>query len=233
MTYELATDKRLALALDTDDLEKAIRWAGEVKGIFGVVKVGLQLFASQGPSVTRRLLDMGFEVFLDLKFYDIPNTVENASRVVGELGVSYLTVHSAGGVDMVKAALNGLREGADRTGNRLPRLLGVTVLTSFAAASEADLAERVSILIEAGADGLVCAPTDLEFIRSHAPGFIKVVPGIRRPNDALGDQARVASPEAAIAAGADVLVIGRPVTASENPRKTAMEIRSSVEFARK
>lgn len=224
---------RLAIALDTDSLDQAVSWARAVQGVFGIAKVGLQLFSAHGPDAVYRLKDLGFEIFLDLKLHDIPVTVEKAAQVIARLGVSMTTVHSAGGVEMVKAALAGLREGSGGDGTTGPKLLGVTVLTSVAGVSDDDLEMRISILREAGAIGLVCAPTDLAFVNSLAPEFFKVVPGIRRKEDALGDQARVAGPDEAIAAGADVLVVGRPITSSRNPRSAAEEVRNLVEFASK
>jgi orotidine-5'-phosphate decarboxylase len=233
MRHELSIDKRLAIALDTDDQGQALEWAKAVRGIFGVAKVGLQLFSAQGPTIVGQLRQLGFEVFLDLKLHDIPTTVEKAARVIGSLGVTYATVHAVGGVEMVKAALSGLREGAESAGHPQPQLLGVTVLTSVQGASSDELTKRIAILMEARSDGLVCAPTDLALVHSKVPNFVKVVPGIRRPQDPLEDQARVSGPEVAVAAGADVLVIGRPVTAATDCRQAAQEMRSLVEIATK
>ncbi|TAN19902.1 MAG: orotidine-5'-phosphate decarboxylase, partial [Actinomycetota bacterium] len=193
---------RLAIALDTDDIDEAMSWARAVKGKFGIAKVGLELFTAHGPEVIGPLLSLGFKIFLDLKLHDIPVTVEKASKVISKLGVAYTTIHAVGGVDMVRAALSGLHDGARSANTSVPQLLGVTVLTSVVKVTRDDLAERISILTEAGADGLVCAPTDLAYINSIIPGFVKVVPGIRRREDSLGDQARVASPDQALAAGA-------------------------------
>jgi orotidine-5'-phosphate decarboxylase len=233
MRRELTIDQRLAIALDTSDQEQALEWAKAVKGIFGVAKVGLQLFSAQGPAIVGRLRQQGFEVFLDLKLHDIPTTVEKAARVIGSLGVAYATVHAVGGVEMVRAALSGLWEGADGAGHSRPQLLGVTVLTSLETASRDELTKRIAILIEACSDGLVCAPTDLALVNSKVPNFVKVVPGIRRPQDPLDDQARVSGPDVAVAAGADILVIGRPVTAAPDCRQAACEMRSLVEIATK
>ncbi len=231
MAPSASTAKKLAIALDTDDLDQALDWAASVAGIVGIAKVGLQLFTACGPRAVEKLSDTGLEIFLDLKFHDIPTTVEKACRESSRLGVSYVTVHSSGGVAMVKAALNGLGQGATERGHHVPQLLGVTILTSAEQASESDLAQRISILLEAGANGLVCAATDLPFICSFAPTLTKVVPGIRRRFDDPDDQARTATPEIAVAAGADILVIGRPITSSSNPRQAALEISSAIEFA--
>lgn len=218
----------LALALDTDDLQTALEWARAVKGVFGVVKVGLELFSAVGPNSIDPLLDMGFKVFLDLKLHDIPNTVEKASRAVASFGISYLTVHSSGGEKMVEAALQGLSQGSETAGTKKPILLGVTILTSDEAADRSVLGERISILARAGAKGLVCAATDLDFVSSLGPEFFKVVPGIRRETDQLDDQVRVSTPAAAISAGADLLVVGRPITTSANPAGEAEKFRNCV-----
>ncbi len=233
MMRDAGAADRFAIALDTDDLDQAISWAKAVQGVFGIAKVGLQLFSAHGPGVVHRLQDLGFQIFLDLKLHDIPATVEKSAQVIGKLGVSFTTVHAAGGVDMVRAALSGLREGSSACGAASVKLLGVTVLTSVQGVSNDDLEKRISILVEAGASGLVCAPTDLAFVNSLVPEFLKVVPGIRRKQDALDDQARVAGPDEAVAAGADVLVIGRPVTSSVNPRSVAEDMCFLVEFASK
>lgn len=223
-----SVNDRLALALDTNDLPTALDWARGVQGIFGVVKVGLELFSAVGPRSIDPLLDMGFKVFLDLKLHDIPNTVEKASRAVASFGVSYLTVHSCGGEKMVEAALRGLIQGSETAGTKMPMLLGVTILTSDEAADRSVIGERLSILSRAGARGLVCAATDLDFVSSFGPKFFKVVPGIRREMDQVGDQVRVSTPAAAISAGADLLVIGRPITTSSNPAGEAGKFRNCV-----
>lgn len=221
--------ERLVLALDTEDLDLAQEWATSVQDYFGVVKVGLELFGAHGPAAVECFIDRGFKVFLDLKFHDIPNTVRRACAVAARLGVTYLTVHSSGGIEMVRAALEGLQGSSGPTG-RPPQLLGVTVLTSAAWASEEELMRLVGIIEDSGADGLVCAAPDLGIVTRIAPRLLKVVPGIRRHGDSTGDQIRVAPPAEAVAAGADLLVIGRPVTQAANPRGAALEIFESVQF---
>ncbi|NNN19479.1 MAG: orotidine-5'-phosphate decarboxylase [Acidimicrobiaceae bacterium] len=229
MVSKLIASDRLAIALDTDDIGIAMGWAIQVQGLFGIAKVGLQLFSACGPSAIAPLLEKGFKIFLDLKLHDIPATVEKSAYAIGKLGVGYMTVHSAGGVEMVKAALNGLNEGSRSVNAPVPQLLGVTVLTSVANVTRGELKERISILMDAGADGLVCGSTDLATVNSISPGFFKVVPGIRRPQDRSDDQARFATPAQALAGGADVLVVGRPITSSPEPRQVAKEILSIVE----
>lgn len=226
--FEDLASSRLAIALDTDDLDTALSWAKGVQGLFGIAKVGLELFSACGPVAIERLLHLGFKVFLDLKLYDIPHTVERSAKVAAAMGVSYLTVHSAGGQQMIEGALTGLHNGASLRGLATPRLLGVTVLTSVEFVADGQIEEKVSTLRAAGANGLVCSANDLDLINALVPDFLKVVPGIRRTQDPLGDQARVASPLEAIRHGADMLVVGRPVTAAYDVRKEAESFHSAV-----
>lgn len=222
-------EDRLAIALDTSDIGQALSWANSVKGVFGVAKVGLELFSSCGPPVVGSLVQLGFKVFLDLKFHDIPATVEKASAAVGRLGVSFLTVHAGGGKKMIEAALAGLDRGSREGGLEVPMLLGVTILTSDESAPRSVLEDRAHALRDAGARGLVCASSDLELLSKIVPEFTKVVPGIRRESDAVGDQVRIADPRSAVLAGADILVIGRPITSSSDPSSEARSIRQLVE----
>lgn len=219
----------LAIALDTSDIDQALSWANSVRGVFGVAKVGLELFSSCGPLVIGELRQLGFKVFLDLKFHDIPVTVEKASAAVGRLGISFLTVHAGGGRKMIEAALSGLDRGCSEGGFGIPLLLGVTVLTSDESAPRSVLEDRAFALRDAGARGLVCASSDLEHLSKIVPEFTKVVPGIRRVTDAVGDQVRIADPRSAALAGADILVIGRPITSSSDPKREAQSIRQLVE----
>ena len=205
---------RLALVLDTDDLVEASRWARQLRDHFGIVKVGLELFTAAGPEAVTAFVDDGFRVFLDLKLHDIPNTVHRAARVVGSLGASYVTVHTSSGVDVARAAVDGLREGADAAGDQAPLALGVTILTSEKERPEGVLKTRINVAVEAGCGGLVCAASEVGGAKALAPDLIAVVPGIRMPGSDANDQSAVATPEAAFAAGADILVIGRTVTAA-------------------
>ena len=201
---------------------------------FGVMKVGLELFVAEGPALVRDIVAAGSRVFLDLKLHDIPNTVEHAARRAGALGVWLLTLHTQGGPDMVAAGARGLREGAAgarssaATQGPKPVALGVTVLTSDAEASPGVLAERAALAREGGCGGLVCAAPDLPTVSAAAPGLLRVVPGIRPAGASAGDQRRVATPAAALAAGADVLVIGRAVTAAADPQAAAAAIVAEV-----
>jgi orotidine-5'-phosphate decarboxylase len=191
------------------------------------VKVGSVLFTREGPGLTRDLAARGLSVFLDLKWHDIPNTVAGAVANADSLGVAMATVHTLGGVGMMRAA-------QDVAGN--VGLVGVTVLTSHDAAGFGDVVGRESVeveaevarlagkAVEAGLRGVVCSPAEIAVVRSVLPaGAWVVVPGIRRASDASGDQARVAAPREAAAAGATHLVVGRPITQAPNPAAVLAE----------
>jgi len=205
---------RLALALDVDDLVAALRLGRELKPWFGVAKVGLELFTASGPDSVGALADLGYEVFLDLKLHDIPTTVHKSAAVVGAYGVKYLTIHAMGGSAMLKAGVDGLQEGASRAGLDPPTALAVTVLTSDDSAPPHILPTRVRMALETHCGGIVCAAPDIGQVRQIAPRLTVVVPGTRLPGSETHDQARVDTPAAALDAGADVLVIGRAVTAA-------------------
>lgn len=206
----------LALALDVDDDVAAFQLAKELRPWFGVVKVGQELFIASGPDVVVRLVSEGFEVFLDLKLVDIPNTVGRAARVAGSLGASYLTMYAHGGADMLRAGTEGMLEGAALAGLPQPTPLAVTILTSDDSAPDHILGKRLMLAMEAGCKGVVCAASDLHEVRQLAPRMRTVVPGIRLSSVPADDQARAATPGDAIAAGADLLVIGRPVTQAQD-----------------
>lgn len=218
---------RLALALDVDDIVEARRLARQLRPWFGVAKVGLELFSAAGPEAIEVMIASGFSVFADLKLLDIPTTVNKAARVMGSLGVTYLTVHTRAGVDHLRAGVEGVAAGADAAGLTAPICLGITVLTSEPADAMA-LEQRVGIVLEAGCGGLVCAASDLAAVRTLAPDVVTVVPGIRPVGVGLDDQARPATPSAAIDAGADVLVIGRAVTHADDPVAAAIAIATEV-----
>ena len=217
---------RLALALDVDDLVAASRLARSLVGHFRVAKIGLELYTAAGPEAIGAMIDLGYDVFCDLKLHDIPNTVNRAARVVGELGVSYLTVHAAGGVEMLQAGAEGLAAGATRPAG----VLAVTVLTSEAqvAATRDLVAQRMEMAFEAGCAGVVCAAPDLTATRHVRTELLRAVPGIRLAGDSVDDQRRVASPVQALAAGADLLVVGRPVTRAADPLEAAERLHRSL-----
>ena len=197
----------------------------------GLVKVGSQLFTAEGPRVVQRLANLGFEIFLDLKFHDIPNTVAGAVRSAVQLpGIRLLTLHTLGGAAMMAAARDALPQT-----KKQPALLGVTILTSMdeAALAQVGVSDSPGIRAlalaklakEIGLDGVVASPHEVQAIRAACgPRFLIVVPGVRPANSSSNDQSRVATPGEAMRAGADYLVIGRPITAAPNPRKAAAEI---------
>ena len=216
----------LALALDVDDLVAASRLARALAGHFRVAKIGSELYAAAGPEAVGAMIDMGYEVFCDLKLHDIPNTVNRAARVLGELGVSYLTVHAAGGIEMLRAGVEGLEAGAHGEA----RLIAVTVLTSDSAsdASAELIKERTGLAARARCGGIVCAAADLAAVSAVSPELMRIVPGIRLPGEPVHDQRRVASPSQALQAGAGLLVIGRAVTRARDPLGAAERIHQSL-----
>ncbi|MFN8037930.1 MAG: orotidine-5'-phosphate decarboxylase [Acidimicrobiales bacterium] len=212
---------RLALALDVDDLVGALRLARRLRPWFGTAKVGLELYSAAGPDAIETLRDLGYQVFVDLKLLDIPTTVHRAARVLGSLGASYLTLHARGDAPMLRAGVDGLRDGALGAGLAEPVALAVTVLTSDSTAPPHILPRRVALAAEAGCGGIVCAAADLREARQLAPRLVKVVPGIRPAGTAHDDQARAATPLEAVSNGADLLVIGRAVTRADDPEAAA------------
>jgi orotidine-5'-phosphate decarboxylase len=219
------------IALDTADLDQAIAWAEAVSPFVGGVKLGLEFFNSNGPDGVRRIVDRGLPVFLDLKFHDIPNTVAGAVRAVAGLGAAIVNVHAGGGPAMLTAAAQAAAEhGANR-----PLVIGVTVLTSL---DDGDLAsvgqtgpaasqvERLARLSQScGLDGVVCSPAEIAQLRAACgDDFRLVVPGIRPDWASAGDQKRIMTPRQARDLGADVLVIGRPITGADDPEDAAARI---------
>jgi len=216
---------RLALALDVPELDEAVKLADRLSPWIGVAKVGLELYTAAGPDAVRAFVDRGIDVFLDIKLHDIPTTVERAATVAGRLGVTYLNAHAAGGEAMLRGAVNGLRSTAPTA-----RLLGVTVLTSDADASAFD--DRLSTAIAAGCGGVVCSMHEVARVRAVSDdAFVTAVPGIRLPSSAGNDQARIATPADAIAAGASLLVIGRSVTHADDVEAAARAVHDEVDAA--
>jgi orotidine-5'-phosphate decarboxylase len=215
---------KLAVALDVDDIVVASRIARELQPWFGVAKVGLELYSAAGPDAIGALLDLGYQVFFDLKLHDIPTTVGRAAQVAGSLGVSYLTLHAHGGMPMLRAGVEGLYDGATKAGLTPPVALAVTVLTSDDSAPPHIMPKRAALAVEAGCGGIVCAASDLEEAARIAPRLKRVVPGIRPAGTEAHDQARPATPREALDRGADLLVIGRPVTAVDDGPAAAAAI---------
>jgi orotidine-5'-phosphate decarboxylase len=216
-------NRRIIVPLDFPDAAAALAMAARLDPALCRVKVGKELFVAAGPAIVEKLHAAGHEVFLDLKFHDIPNTVAGACRAAARLGVWMLDVHAGGGEAMMRAA----REAVDRA-DRPPLLIAVTILTSLADAelgrlgfsgSAAENAERLARLTaECGLDGVVCSAEEAPRLRAATRrDFLLVTPGIRLETDAKGDQSRVATPLEAVRRGADYLVIGRPVTQAKDP----------------
>ena len=225
---------RVITALDVPDATTALTLAASLGDRGRFVKVGLELFSAGGPSVVSALRELGKEIFLDLKLHDIPNTVAGAAHQAARLGVAMITIHAAAGRRALAAAAGALA--AAVPAGRRPALLGVTVLTSLSETelaevtpSPLDLPERLLHLArlawDAGCDGIVCAPTDLARLRAElGPEPLAVTPGIRPVASDAEDQRRTATPAAAAAAGADFLVIGRPITRATDPASALAEI---------
>jgi orotidine-5'-phosphate decarboxylase len=227
-------DKRVIVALDFPDAGAALAMAARLDPALCRVKVGKELFVAAGPAVVERLQASGFEVFLDLKFHDIPNTVAGACRAAARLGVWMLNVHAGGGSAMMRAAREAVA-GLPKP----PLLIGVTVLTSlsdaelgeigFAGSASDNVARLARLAAASGLDGVVCSAEEAAMLRDTlGPGFVSVTPGIRLPGDAKGDQSRVVTPEDAVRRGAHYLVIGRPVTQSADPSATLQSIMRSL-----
>ncbi len=229
---------RLIVALDVSSAAEAVRMAEKLRGHVGLFKVGSQLFTAEGPVLVRHLAALGEKVFLDLKFHDIPNTVRGSAREAAQMGVTMLNVHASGGRKMMEAALEGAHEG--RSGRDRPLVLAVTVLTSLGSDDLATIgvngspeaaAIRLACLAQrAGLDGVVASPQETAAIR-RACGldFLVVTPGIRPATAVPDDQTRITTPEQAIRAGADYLVVGRPISAAADPAAAADAIVAEIE----
>jgi orotidine-5'-phosphate decarboxylase len=228
-------NKRVIVPLDVPDMESALGLAARLDPMLCRVKVGKELFTASGPEVVERLHDRGFEVFLDLKFHDIPNTVAGACRAAARLGVWMLNVHASGGEAMMRAA----REAVAGVPHP-PLLIGVTILTSlgdadlarigFSGTAEENVVRLARLTRAAGLDGVVSSAREAPALRrAIGADFVLVTPGIRLPGSDKGDQARVVTPVEAMRLGANYLVIGRSITHSPDPAATLETIRKSLE----
>ncbi len=227
--------ERLIVAVDVETLSEAAALLDPLVGVLGACKIGSQLFTAAGPAAVETARKRGFKVFLDLKFHDIPSTVAGAVREATRLGVFMLNVHGSGGLAMMRAAADGAAGAASEFGVTRPICLGVTVLTSLdAPALEREVGARrglaahvlhlATLAREAGLDGCVASPQEVRPLRQAlGPGWVIVSPGIR-PATTADDQARVATPAAAARAGADYLVVGRPITQAPDPTVAAQAI---------
>jgi len=221
----------IAVALDAPDEETAARWSQAVTPYVSVVKVGLELFCRTGPSIVEIVRGgTGAGLFLDLKLHDIPNTVAGAAKSVARLKPKYLTVHASGGGDMVRAAVEAAPD---------VTIAAVTVLTSLdeetladvgLAGPSTDAVRRLAVLaVKAGAGALVCSPQEVAVVRAEVgPDVVLITPGVRPAGADAQDQARIATPQEALKAGADLLVIGRPITGASDPGAAAAKIAASL-----
>ncbi len=223
-------EERIIVALDVGDFGRAEELVRDLRGAISFFKVGLELFTASGPDVVKMVIDHGARVFLDLKFFDIPNTVRGAVRSASSLNVSIINVHALGGADMMKAAAKAAAE----TKNS-PKVIAVTVLTSFDEAGFSNIGYSASIedsvvslattAKDAGLDGVVSSPNEVRTLKNHlGKDFLIVTPGVRPHWSTTDDQKRVMTPSDAFDAGADYIVIGRPITAAKDPRAAAERV---------
>jgi orotidine-5'-phosphate decarboxylase len=227
-----AKDK-LIVALDVDSAERALELVDLLRDSVGMFKIGMQLFTAVGPDIVRQIITKGARIFLDLKFHDIPNTVSLAAVEATRLGVSLFNVHAVGGIEMMKRTANAVAETASREGLAKPNVLAVTLLTSLDTDSLAQVginAESTSLVstlarasADCGLDGVVASAQEIEMIRNDVsrPGFLIVTPGIRSADNVSDDQRRTMTAADAIRAGADYLVVGRPILVDADPARAA------------
>jgi orotidine-5'-phosphate decarboxylase len=232
----------LLIALDVDSVARAVETAALLHGVVGGLKVGKQLFVSEGPQIVETLTARGERVFLDLKFHDIPNTVAGAVRAATRIGTWMLNVHASGGREMMRAAIDAAGDEATRQNRERPLVIAVTVLTSIDAATLQsvgvtrpliDQVEALAVLArESGLDGVVASAQEAARIRAACgPDFLIVTPGIRPSATKTDDQARTLTAGQAIAAGATHLVVGRPVLQASNPRTAAEQLTEEIRLA--
>lgn len=240
---EKAETNKLIVALDVATAAEAHRLVSALRGMVGMFKIGSQLFTAAGPALVREIIDSGERVFLDLKFHDIPNTVAAAGVEATRLRVSIFNVHAAGGSEMMRRTANTVAECAASEGLPRPLIIAVTVLTSADHATLAEvgtgldpaaLVPRLALLAESsGLDGVVASPLEVSMVRAavRKPDFVVVTPGVRPAGSALFDQKRVTTPREAILAGADYIVIGRPILEAPDPAQAAQNIIDELEIS--
>jgi orotidine-5'-phosphate decarboxylase len=228
--------------LDTADADAARELARRLSGRVGGFKIGLELYLSHGPSIVRELAGFG-RIFVDLKLHDIPNTVAGAAAALSRLGVSYFTIHALGGPAMIRRGIEAAGGAAAARGVEAPQALAVTVLTShdddalraigITGPCSAAVERLAQLGAEAGARGFVCSAEEVARLRQAHPRATLVVPGVRPASLAVSndDQARIATPAEALRRGADLLVIGRPITQAESPERAAEAIAREIEEA--
>ena len=229
----------IIVALDVPTADAALKLVEQLAPVAGGFKIGSELFTTAGPEIVRQIRALGALVFLDLKFHDIPNTVANAVAAAVRLDIQMLTVHASGGTEMLMAAEEAAQETAWKHGRTPPLVLGVTVLTSLGAGALREVGLDVNVDYQvrrlaavgtkAGLRGLVCSPLEIATLRKFLPAQVQLVtPGIRTGEEKADDQKRTLTPREAIDAGANWLVIGRPIYAAENPRAAAEKILESL-----
>ncbi len=238
----MSVKDKLIVALDVDTMEEVESLTGLLRDEVGMFKIGMQLYNSLGREVVSRVREGGGRVFLDLKLHDIPNTVGQAVRVLTSLGADIINVHASGGRPMMEAAAEAAAAEADRLGIARPLVIAVTILTSLGdedlseigyRSGPADMVKRLAMLSKkAGLDGVVCSPQEASLVRQVCgEQFITVTPGVRPASAAVGDQKRIMTPGRAIEAGSHYLVVGRPITAAEDPVQAARDIVREMEEA--
>jgi orotidine-5'-phosphate decarboxylase len=238
----LQAKERIILALDVDSPEEALGLVEKLRGQVSTFKVGMQLFNLAGPDIVRQINDLGGQVFVDLKFHDIPNTVAAAGRVMAKLGCMMFNIHAAGGQEMMKEAAQAVKEEGNRLGLAVPKILAVTVLTSM---SQGELEKDMlitdlkinDVVVKwaqmaqlCGIDGVVCSPQEIQGIRAACGSDFKIVtPGIRPSWSEAGDQKRITTPRQALELGADYMVIGRPIIKAVDQNEAARRIIEELE----
>ena len=211
---------KLIVALDASTIKEEERLLDILSPHVNIFKVGMELFYSCGPKVIDVIKKYDKEIFLDLKFYDIPNTVRAASKAITRLGVCMFNVHASGGVSMMRSALKASEEESNKLGISRPKILGVTVLTSLDKSSDEEILKLARLTKEAGLDGVVASPQEITSLRKEfGRDFLIITPGIRPKGADIGDQKRTLTPKEALAKGADYIVMGRPITKAKDPLK--------------